>query len=250
MSRQQMGFCALCQCLNQSVTPARSTFPAPRPLPALNPSTCVPCTDIQMGADNAGDLHVSVIARICHTSQPAGPRPGRRAGAWERGGSSFALLWPQRFARMKSLGWGVSRAGGAGCHRGVGGDPKGNKLRAILQPLSPCLGTGRGGWRGSAGLGEGCWCHCRPPAAQDLLLDTPQVSPGLHSVTPRVSPPRCSAPRVSTQVLSLWQGLGAASGAPPASWTHKLTERFGLQGTLDHLVPRCRRQSSVEWLSV
>lgn len=88
-------------------------------------------------------MFLSSPAFVTHHSPPA-PRPGRRAGAWERGGSSFALLWPQRFARMKSLGWGVSRAGGVGCRRGVDGDPKGNKLRTILHPLSPCLCTGRG----------------------------------------------------------------------------------------------------------
>lgn len=130
-----MGFCALCQCLNQGVTPARSTFPAPSPLPALNPSTCVPCTDIQMGADNTRDLHVSVIAWICHTSQPGGlpPQPGE-PGAGDGEGSASA--------RPGRGGMGLGRLTGEG--RTAAHTGRENKQWAILWPFGQALGSGGG----------------------------------------------------------------------------------------------------------
>lgn len=178
MSRQQMGFCALCQCLNQSVTPARSTFPAPRPLPALNPSTCVPCTDIQMRADNTRDLHVSVIAWICHTSQPGGlpPRPGEPVVGEGQGaapdpsgrsvllGRSISPGWfPVLAAWAVAQGWmGLRRLMGQEGPTGLARRRKTSRGQSSIPSAPACAGPGSWqGWRGAGtGLGEGCLCQC------------------------------------------------------------------------------------------
>ena len=178
MSRQQMGFCALCQCLNQSVTPARSTFPAPRPLPALNPSTCVPCTDIQMRADNTRDLHVSVIAWICHTSQAGSlpPRPGELLVGEGEGAASVCsgrgvLLgrstspggFPMLAAWAVTRGWmGLSRLTGK---EGPAAPTLGTKASCGQSPIpSAPACAGPGSWEGrrraGTGLEEGYLCQC------------------------------------------------------------------------------------------
>lgn len=201
-----MGFCALCQCLNQSVTPARSTFPAPRPLPALNPSTCVPCTDIQMRADNTRDLHVSVIAWICHTSQTGGlpPRPAEPVVREGEGAASVCsgrgvLLgqstlpggFPTLVGWAGTRGWmGLSRLTGEGgtCSSCAG---KENKRQAILHHLGQALGWVRDVLCAiSYHLGPRGSLPAPPPPPGPRLCST-----SLHPGSTWAAAPRCTSKR-------------------------------------------------------
>lgn len=182
-----MGFCALCQCLNQSVTPARSTFPAPRPLPALNPSTCVPCTDIQMRADNTGDLHVSVISRICHTSQPTGLPPWPASWCSGEGREQLYSALARGFCSDEAsrlvgfpCWWrGLSHGGGWGPEgkQAAGNPPSPQPL--LVQDLG--IGSGEGG-EGALGLGRDVCAAAGPlQPRRSMFRHVPRLCPAsLH----------------------------------------------------------------------
>lgn len=103
MSRQQMGFCALCQCLNQSVTPARSTSPAPDLSQHLILQLVYLVQTFRWGPIIPEIyMFLSSPGFVTHRSRwPRAPGQGRGGSAWVcSGGVSHGLLCGDKWAQL------------------------------------------------------------------------------------------------------------------------------------------------------